>query len=136
MYSLFVFLFCSRILSTPCYPYVILLTSFFLTTNVPTIHLLIEYQILRPPTDFRIFKILNFYYKHSIRTEAQEEFNGEKKNEKEERRRKKSDNIIIIIKKNNKEEEKMCREVMVPRARIDKRRWQPLGGILLNCVAV
>ena len=93
MYSWFVFLFCSRILSTPCYPYVILLTSFFLTTNVPTIHLLIEYQILRPPTDFRIFKILNFYYKHSIRTEAQEEFNGEKKNEKEEeRRRKKSDN--------------------------------------------
>ena len=89
MYSLFVFLFCSRILSTPCYPYVILLTSFFLTTNVPTIHLLIEYQILRLPTDFRIFKILNFYYKHSIRTEAQEEFNGEKKNEKEERRRKK-----------------------------------------------
>ena len=69
--------------------------QFFLTTNVPrlvpTIHLLIEYQILRPPTDFRIFKILNFYYKHSIRTEAQEEFNGEKKNEKEERRRKKSD---------------------------------------------
>ena len=58
-----------------------------MTTNVPTIHLLIEYQILRPPTDFRIFKILNFYYKHSIRTEAQEEFNGEKKNEKEKRKK-------------------------------------------------